>query len=120
MKNFSIALTAATLATVSMSGSPAWATDGGTAIDMCKKLAHCVSSVSSKGDVLIFTIDGHTIACPSTDSECEIIGRPAKVAVPPGGGTYQPPPSLVESEPSSGEAAAPASQPAAAGSGPIF
>ncbi|MHB1166852.1 MAG: hypothetical protein ACYC3K_16795 [Candidatus Nanopelagicales bacterium] len=119
MKRLSIALTAAAFATAMLPGGSAWGTDGSTAVDMCKRLAHCISSVSSKGDVLIMTNDGHQIECPSLTEQCVITGRPGKVsAAPEGGGTYQPPPSLVESESPSG--AAPASQPAAPGSGPIL
>lgn len=122
MKRLSITLAAAALATTLLSGSPAWATDGSTAVDMCKRLAQCVYDVGPRGDILILPASGHIISCASPTAECEVTVRPDKVGTQPqSGNAYQPPQSLVETGADSGEGDAPsAPPPAGSGSGPIL
>lgn len=121
MKNFSIALTAAAFAIAALPGGLAWATDGSTAVDMCKKLAKCIYDIGPRGDILILPGDGHIIACPSPTGECQVTARPAKVgSSPQPGNAYQPPQSLVETGADEESAPASAPPPASPGSGPIL
>jgi hypothetical protein len=88
----SIALTVTALAMTLLPVTGVQATDGGTAIDMCKKLAGCVYDVGAHGDILILTDSGHIISCPSLSGECEVTSRPENVGTSPTGGIgYQPP-----------------------------